>query len=268
MTHDATAAAPEHALYYTDELIENLQLRWGTGFLSPGGAEELAQMMQGLDVTGWSVLDFGCGIGGYDALLAETHGAGHVTGIDIDAASLAKADAMRRDRGLQDRLSFRHVAVGALPFGEGVFDMVFSKDAIIDSPDKEAILDELYRVCKPGGVIVVGDWFCSDAPYTEEMRKWATTGEETYEMQSVTDAARLLENAGFSDVETVDRNDWFRRYARDEYERLKGPLFATYVEKFGEKQAQKSVENARIRSLLADQGQLRPGHLRGRKAAG
>lgn len=265
-TADASSQTPQHALYYTDALIENLQLRWGAGFLSPGGAEELAHMLGGLDVSGWRLLDFGCGIGGYDALLAEVHGAGHVIGVDIDAASLAKADAMRRERGLQDRLSFRQVHPGPLPFDAHSFDMVFSKDSIIDSPDKDAILRELFRLCKPGGLIVLGDWFCSDRPYTEEMREWATTGDETYQMQSLSDAARLVEAAGFSDIETVDRNAWFRSYARDEHERLKGPLYETYVEKFGEDQARKSVENARIRSLLADQGQLRPGHVRGRKA--
>jgi len=42
----------EHALYYDDELLEKLQLRWGDGLLSPGGAEELARMLRGVPVWG------------------------------------------------------------------------------------------------------------------------------------------------------------------------------------------------------------------------
>ncbi|MEI4233775.1 methyltransferase domain-containing protein [Roseovarius sp. D22-M7] len=256
---------PQHALYYTDALLENLQLRWGEGFLSPGGAPELRRMLSGLDVAGRSVLDLGCGIGGYDVLLVEDHGAAHVTGVDIDAASLAQARRTAQERGLQDRLSFREVAPGPLPFPDGGFDMVFSKDAIVDLPDKGAAFAELYRVAAPGAPIAISDWFRSEAPYTPEMRDWATEGDETYEMDTLASAAEHLRAAGFTDLDLDDRNDWFRDYARDEYERLKGPLFDTYVARFGAEQAQKSVENARIRALLAEQGQLRPGHIRARK---
>ncbi|WP_412509428.1 class I SAM-dependent methyltransferase [Roseovarius sp. SYSU LYC5161] len=262
-----TVQEPQHALYYTDALLENLQLRWGAGFLSPGGAPELARMLDGLDVAGRTVLDLGCGIGGYDVLLVEEHGAAHVTGVDIDAASLAQAEATARRRGLQDRLRFRHVAPGPLPFADASFGMVFSKDSIVDLPDKAQAFAELHRVAAPGAPIVVSDWFRSAAPFTPEMRDWATEGEETYEMDTLDSAAAYVRAAGFTDVTLDDRNAWFRDYARDEHARLKGPLFDTYVARFGKAQAEQSVENARIRALLAEQGQLRPGHIRARKPA-
>ncbi|WP_181711312.1 class I SAM-dependent methyltransferase [Roseovarius sp. TE539] len=259
------ATGPEHALYYTDDLIENLQLRWGEGLLSPGGAEELRRMLGKAEIDGLHVLDFGCGIGGYDALLVENHGAGHVTGVDIDEASLAVADRMRRQRRLQDRLDFVHVSPGPLPFQDRTFDTVFTKDSIVDLPEKAPVFDEMFRVARPGAWIFLSDWFRSEAPFTEEMRAWATEGGETYEMDTLKSAAAALSAAGFTQIETDDRNGWFRDFARDEYQRLKGPLFDTYVARFGRSQAETSVENARIRALLADQGQLRPGHVRGRK---
>ena len=255
----------EHALYYSDSLIENLQLRWGEGFMSPGGAEELKRMFAGIDLTTSTVLDLGCGIGGYDRVLVETLGASRVTGIDIDGVSIEAARRMASERGLSDRLHFIAVEPGPLPFETDSFDIAYSKDSIVDIPEKATVLREMYRVVKPGGHVVVSDWFRSEEPYTEEMRAWATTGDETYEMGTIGNAAAYLEKAGFADIATDDRNDWFRALARDEYERLKGRLFATYVDRFGEDQARSSVENARIRSLLADQGQLRPGHVRGRK---
>ena len=256
---------PQHALYYTDALLENLQMRWGEGFLSPGGAPELRRMLTGLDVSGRDVLDLGCGIGGYDVLLVQEHGAAHVTGVDIDAASLARAEQLARSSGMRDRLTFRHVQPGPLPFSDGCFGMVFSKDSIVDLPQKAPVFSELYRVAAPGALIVVSDWFRSEAPFTPEMRDWATTGDETYEMDTLESAAEYVRAAGFADLELDDRNGWFRAYARDEYERLKGELFETYVARFGAAQAKQSVENARIRALLADQGQLRPGHIRARK---
>ena len=254
-----------HALYYTDDLIENLQLRWGEGFMSPGGAAELRRMLRGVEMAGARVLDLGCGIGGYDFLMVEAHDTAHVTGIDIDAASLATARREADRRGLQGRIDFRQAGGGVLPFADGHFDIVFSKDAIVDLPDKAPVFDELFRVTRPGGRVVIGDWFRSAAPYTDEMRAWATTGDETYEMQTLDQAANDLRAAGFTEIETDDRNAWYRDLARAEYARLEGPLHDTYRARFGEAQARASVENARIRWLLAEQVQLRPGHLRGRR---
>jgi len=252
----------EHALYYSDALLEKLQLRWGDGCLSPGGAPELARMLSGIDVTGCEVLDLGCGVGGYDVLLAGAHGAARVLGVDIDGASLEQARRRAAASDVADRLEFRQVDPGPLPFEEGRFDVVFSKDTIVDLPDKRAALTELFRVVKPGGRIALSDWFRADAPMTPEMRAWTSEGDETYAMATLAETAALLRGAGFEGVETEDRNAWFRDYARDEYERLKGPLFAEFAQRFGAADARRSVENARVRALLAEQGQLRPGHIR------
>ncbi|WP_412507015.1 hypothetical protein [Roseovarius sp. SYSU LYC5161] len=46
---------------------------------------------------------------------------------------------------------------------------------------------------------------------------------------------------------------------QDEYARLKGPLFDIYIARFGTERCETSVQNARIRALLAARGQLRPG---------
>jgi phosphoethanolamine N-methyltransferase len=226
-------------------------------------------MLRDIPVTGTRGLDVGCGIGGYDIELVRTHGAAEVTGIDLGAAVVAEARRRAEEAGLADRLAFRVVDGGPLPFDDDVFDFVFSKDTIADVPAdaKPVLLREMFRVCRAGGRLILGDWFCSEAPYTEEMRAWATEGDETYEMQTLEGAARDLLDAGFTAVEREDRNEWFRGYARDEYERLRGPLFARFAEAFGEASARASVENARVRSLLADQGQLRPGHLRAVKPA-
>lgn len=253
-----------HALYYSDDLVTNLQLRWGDGFLSPGGASELARMFAGIEVRGRTGLDVGCGVGGYDVVLVRDHGAARVVGIDLGDAAVEQARLRAESCGLADRLDFRVVQPGPFPFDDASFDFVCSKDTIAEVPlaDKPDVFAEMYRVCRPGGWLVVSDWFCTEAPFTEVMRQWATEGDETYEMETLARTAGYAADAGFADLELDDRNDWFRGYARDEYERLKGPLFDDYVERFGEEQARASVENARIRALLAAQGQLRPGHIR------
>jgi phosphoethanolamine N-methyltransferase len=200
----------EHALYYTDALLEKLQLRWGDGFLSPGGEGELERMLSGVSVDGHKVLDLGCGVGGYDMLLVAAHGAGKVVGVDIDAASLEIARRRTSSAGVGERVEFRRVSPGPLPFDDATFDIVFSKDIIVDLPDKRSAVDELFRVLQPGGSIVLSDWFRGERPMTTEMREWTGEGDETYEMATLTETADVLSRSGFTDIVTEDRNAWFR----------------------------------------------------------
>ena len=47
--------------HYTDEFIDRLETLWGEGFLSPGGAEKVQEIVKGVDLAGKSVPDIGCG---------------------------------------------------------------------------------------------------------------------------------------------------------------------------------------------------------------
>ena len=75
--------------HYPPRLIAMLESVWGEGFLSPGGAEEVARVVGGLDLAGKAVLDIGCGAGGIDIALVRQHGAGHVLGLDVEDSVLS-----------------------------------------------------------------------------------------------------------------------------------------------------------------------------------
>jgi len=42
--------------HYTDEFVDRLEVLWGEGFLSPGGADEVREIVKGIDLAGKSVL--------------------------------------------------------------------------------------------------------------------------------------------------------------------------------------------------------------------
>ena len=123
-----------HALYYNDSLVTNLQLRWGDGFLSPGGRDELLRMFQGVDVKGRLGLDLGCGVGGYDVNLVRDLGARKVIGVDLGAAVVEEAIERSRREGVAEKLEFIVVEPGPLPFEDETFDFAFTKDSIADIP--------------------------------------------------------------------------------------------------------------------------------------
>ena len=72
---------------YDKRVIESMQLVYGPGFFSPGGEDEVAQIVEGLDLTRRPVLDVGCGLGGPAVTLARDHGA-NVVGIDVEQSVL------------------------------------------------------------------------------------------------------------------------------------------------------------------------------------
>jgi len=49
---------PSEAGEYDDGMQALLQIIWGDGFLSPGGAEEVARLLEGSDISGCTLLDW------------------------------------------------------------------------------------------------------------------------------------------------------------------------------------------------------------------
>ena len=50
-------------VHYDEKIIAFLEDLWGDGFLSPGGAEEVRRVLDGVTISDKSVIDIGCGSG-------------------------------------------------------------------------------------------------------------------------------------------------------------------------------------------------------------
>ena len=116
------------------------------------------------------VLDLGCGAGTDSLVAAQMVGAGgHVTGIDMTAAMLAKARAAAAELGVTN-VEFVEGEAERLPFSDASFDVVISNGVIDLIPDKDAVLAELYRVLAPGGRMQIADVTIQN-PVSEEGRR-------------------------------------------------------------------------------------------------
>jgi len=103
------------------------------------------------------LLEVGCGSGGPALFLARKIGLS-VTGLDINEAGIAAANAAAAAAGLSDRAKFVCGDCGArLPFDDQSFDAVQSIDAINHIPDRAALLTELHRLLRPGGTLLYTD---------------------------------------------------------------------------------------------------------------
>jgi ubiquinone/menaquinone biosynthesis C-methylase UbiE len=262
---ETAAAAPE----YDDDAIRFLEALWGDGYLSPGGPEEVDRVLEGVSLKGKTVLDIGCGSGGITLHLVERHGAAHATGFDVELPVIEAARRRARERGLSDRAAFVHAPPGTLPFSDESFDAVFSKDALLHVPDKDALFAEIFRVLKPDGVFAASNWMIShDGEPSPEMKAYVAAEGLSFAMASPARYAEAMRRAGFADVTTRDRNAWYREVAREELEQLKGPLYARVAAVVGPAYVDKNIRTWEAMQKVLDSGEHRPTHLRGLKPAG
>jgi ubiquinone/menaquinone biosynthesis C-methylase UbiE len=253
---------------YDDGMRALLQIIWGDGFLSPGGAAEIERLLEGSDIGGCSVLDVGCGLGAIDELLVREYGAASVVGIDVDPLLLADMQARIERAQMTDRIRGVQVVAGPLPFADNSFDVVFSKDSLVQIPDKPAIFAEVLRVLRPGGRFIASDWLRGGgADYSAEMMEYFRLEGIAYNMATLAESAEALRAARFEHVEIRDRHDWYLDLAQRELEAMEGSLNPLIVHRIGPERARHFIDNWRQLVVVLRRGELRPGHLKAVKPA-
>lgn len=101
---------------------------------------------------GMNVLDVGCGTGNFSLKLA---GMGcRVTGIDLSGKMLEIGEQKASGLGLD--IKFLTMDVYKLEFPDEYFDAVFSVAAFEFVSDPAGAMDEIFRVVKKGGHILIG----------------------------------------------------------------------------------------------------------------
>jgi SAM-dependent methyltransferase len=251
---------------YDDTAIRFLEALWGDGYLSPGGPEEVDRVVEGLSLHGKTILDIGCGSGGIALHLVERHGAAQATGFDVEQPVIEAALQRASTRGLAQRASFIQGPPGPLPFADRSFDVVFSKDALLHVPDKDALFAEIFRVLKPGGVFAASNWMIGhDGEPSPEMKAYVAAEGLSFAMASPARYAQAMRKAGFADVTVRDRNPWYREVARGELARLKGALYAQAAAAVGAAYVDKNIRTWEAMQKVLDSGEHRPTHLRGWK---
>ena len=253
-------------IQYSEPVLARLQAIWGEGFLSPGGPEEVSRIVDGLDLAGKKILDIGFGTGGPTVRLVTAHGAGHVTGIDVEEDLRRHAQRHADASGVSHRVEFRTVEPGPLPFGDARFDIVFSKDSIIHVADKRGLFENIARVLKPNGLFTGSDWLVSDDPASvPSVARYKNTVSIRYELATAQEMERIMRSAGLVDVISRDNNAWFTDVTAEEVRRIEGPLRPSLIAKIGEDAYEKWLITRRALADAAAAGGMRPTYLRGRK---
>ncbi len=137
------SATPDYTMGFSEEFME--ALRRYTAETS--AAYLLPHLRPGL-----RVLDFGCGPGTISVGLAKAIAPGELHGVDMEESQIALARSVAQAAG-RDNTDFRVGDVTALPYEDGFFDVAHCHNVLMHIPDTAAVLAEVRRVLKPGGLL-------------------------------------------------------------------------------------------------------------------
>jgi ubiquinone/menaquinone biosynthesis C-methylase UbiE len=158
------------------------------------------------------VLDVACGPGYIAEAFARS--AREAIGVDLTAAMLAIAEERTKERGVSN-VSFRLGDVQKLPFEEEEFNVVVSRLALHHMPEPGRVVNEMARVCRVEGIVLVEDIYGSEhperavyqdhweklrdpshvrtLPMSEHMRLFREAGLETEQVQTFQDLCPEVE---------------------------------------------------------------------------
>jgi ubiquinone/menaquinone biosynthesis C-methylase UbiE len=104
------------------------------------------------------VLDVGCGVGHWAQVLASALPAdAQVTGVDRDPLWVNKATERAAAQGISHRFQYRLSDAQALPFPDASFDLVTCQTVLIHVADPRAVIAEMTRVTRPGGLVLAAE---------------------------------------------------------------------------------------------------------------
>lgn len=104
------------------------------------------------------VLDVACGTGEFERLILKENPAQNMVGVDISDEMLAIAQQKLQP---YPNVRFQRASASALPFPDGSFDTVITANAFHYFDDPNVALQEMKRVLKPHGNLIILDW-CKD----------------------------------------------------------------------------------------------------------
>jgi len=106
--------------------------------------------------SGFHVLDYGCGPGGYITPLAELVGkSGKIYALDVHPLAIQMVQSIASKKKLTNVETIHSDCKTGLP--DNSLDAVLLYDTLHDLGDPNGVLEELHRVLKPGGILSFSD---------------------------------------------------------------------------------------------------------------
>jgi ubiquinone/menaquinone biosynthesis C-methylase UbiE len=154
-----------------------------------------------------AVLDVGCGGGGALRDMASMFPSAKLYGIDYSEDMVLLAKKVNRSLMAKGRIEISHASVSSLPFTDNSFDLVTAFEAYYFWPNLHSDLQEIKRVLKSGGTLLLVNEVYEHEKFQNRNRKWAAWA--GMHLHSPEGYHEFLTSAGYGKIEfheLVDKN--------------------------------------------------------------
>ena len=141
---------------YSEIRLETYGEDYGqTSWASTAESHEIPELLQLSSSS--SVLEIGCGSGGYAVGLAKSIGC-QIVGFEITASGVKTATTLAENEQVSDIVRFeQHDASEKLPYEDKSFDAIYSTDVMCHVPLRKQVLTNIKGLLKSGGRFVFSD---------------------------------------------------------------------------------------------------------------
>jgi ubiquinone/menaquinone biosynthesis C-methylase UbiE len=121
---------------------------------------------------GQKILDAGCGVGGPAAYFAAKLNV-EIEGLTISQFQVEKSKSVLAGKQLKGKVHIRQGDYHRMEevFGNGIFDRVLFLESFGHSNNKTLLIEQAFRVLKPGGILYIKDLFRREPPNEEDGKK-------------------------------------------------------------------------------------------------
>jgi ubiquinone/menaquinone biosynthesis C-methylase UbiE len=153
------------------------------------------------------ILDAGCGIGGTSIYLAQKYPKVTFTGISIAPSEIQFATKLAAQNKVTGNTRFLQNNFCDTKLPDGSFDGIIALESINYARDTRDFFQEMYRILKPGGRLVVLDGFRTQKHLSPMMHKayhhWLS-GRAIDDLVSINDCVMLITKQKFQQITATD----------------------------------------------------------------
>jgi ubiquinone/menaquinone biosynthesis C-methylase UbiE len=155
-----------------------------------------------------TVLDIGCGGGAALSDMALLFPGSKLYGIDYSQDMVSLATRVNKKLIKKGRIEINHGTVSSLPFSDNTFDLATAFEAYYFWPDLIYDLQEIRRVLKPGGTLLIVNEVYEDEKFHDRNKRWAAWAD--MHLHSPEGYRDLLTASSYLDIEIdeIPEKNW------------------------------------------------------------
>ncbi len=197
-----------------------------------GGPEATDFLAQKLGLKkGKVIVDICSALGAPARHLASKYGV-MVKGVDATKTMIQKARERTTAAKLDHLIEYYEGNALDLPFKKESFDVAWGQEAWCYATDKNRLIQEAYRVLKPGGLIGFTDWIITGKITQNELDPLYDSMAFPY-METFAGYQELLKQNGFKILEAVDQTEEFAQCFDQYHQKVTVELKPTILKNFG-----------------------------------